>query len=331
MQVTGSTAHRANDNMKNRSLRGTGDRQRCEIVLDVPGDATLIEVGAMLTGPGTLWADDFEFAVVGDEVPTTGGLYSPAVETLEPDLPRAPRNLGCEGEPAAAPPPSSPPLMPLDRRHVMIPMRDGVELYTEIAALRNPHEPLPILLERTPYGAEQPGDRKLVPDAYTFVSQDIRGRNRSQGEFVMNRPTRDRRDPKGVDETTDAYDTVEWLIHNVPDNNGRVGVTGISYPGWLAEVVLLDPHPAVRAVSAQAPMTDTWMGDDFFHQGAFRQECGLSYAWSLEGEKAGAKWVPYGRCDTYDWFLSFPSLKALTDATGAMRLPTWRRFVEHPV
>jgi putative CocE/NonD family hydrolase len=141
----------------------------------------------------------------------------------------------------------------------MIPMRDGVELYTEIAALRNALEPLPILLDRTPYGAGPPGDRKLITDGYIFVSQDIRGRNKSQGEFVMNRPARDPRDPKSVDETTDAYDTVEWLIHNVPNNNGRVGVTGISYPGWLAEVVLLDPYPAVKAVSPQAPMTDTWL------------------------------------------------------------------------
>jgi|GEM_PF-4945523 len=328
MRIAGSAAHMVIDNMKDRSLRGTGDWQRCEIVLDVPRDATLIAIGAIFLGQGTLWADDFEFAVVGDEVPTTGALFPPQAETVEPDLPRAPRNLGCEGEPAVTPPP--PPLPPFDRRQVMIPMRDGVQLYTEIAALRNSLEPLPILLDRTPYGAHPPGDRKLITDGYIFVSQDIRGRNKSQGEFVMNRPARDPRDPKSVDETTDAYDTVEWLIHNVPNNNGRVGVTGISYPGWLAEVVLLDPHPAVKAVSPQAPMTDTWMGDDFFHQGAFRQDYGYSYAWSLEGKKAGAKWVPHGRYDTYDWFLSFPSLKALTDATDAMCLPTWRRFVEHP-
>jgi putative CocE/NonD family hydrolase len=328
MQITGSAAHRVNDNMRDRSLQGTGDWQRCEIVLEVPGDATLIDVGAILAGTGTLWADDFEFAVVGDEVPTTGALYPPQVETLDPDLPRAPRNLGFEGKPAGALPPPS--LPPFDRRQVMIPMRDGVQLYTDIAALRNPHEPLPILLNRTPGGTHPPGDRTLTTGGYIFVSQDIRGCNKSQGEFVMNRPARDPRDPKSVDETTDAYDTVEWLIHNVPNTNGRVGVTGVSYAGWLAEVVLLDPHPAVKAVSPQAPMTDTWMGDDFFHQGAFRQEYGFSYAWSLEGEKAGAKWVPYGRFDLYDWFLSFPSLKALTDATGAMRIPTWRRFVEHP-
>src|SRR5512139_264147 len=218
-----------------------------------------------------------------------------------------------------------------DRREAMVPMRDGVQLFTVIVSPREARQGLPILLHRTPYGADVSlADTYLVADLYIFVSQDIRGRNKSRGTFVMNRPARDRRDPKSVDETTDAYDTVEWLIHNVPNNNGRVGVTGVSYPGWLAEVVLLDPHPAVKAVSPQAPMTNTWMGDDFFHQGAFRQLYGLEYAWGLEGEKAGAKLVPYGRYDLYDWFLSFPSLKALTDATGAMRIPTWRRFVEHP-
>jgi putative CocE/NonD family hydrolase len=146
----------------------------------------------------------------------------------------------------------------------------------------------------------------------------------------MNRPARDPRDPKSVDETTDAYDTVEWLIHNVPNNNGRVGVTGISYPGWLAEVVLLDPHPAVKAVSPQAPMTDTWMGDDFFHQGAFRLSYGFEYGWGMESAMVGAGPLPITGPDVYDWYLSFPSLEALTGSTGAMRIPTWRRFAEHP-
>jgi putative CocE/NonD family hydrolase len=311
--------------MTGREVRGTADWQRCEIVLEVPADATLISFGAFLNGQGTLWADDFEFAVVDDTGPTTGRLYPRQIPTLRPDLLPAPTSLDFEGGATERP------VSAFDRRTVMIPMRDGVQLYTEIAAPWNAPEPPPILFNRTPYGADaSPFDRQLMTDGYIFVAQDIRGRGKSQGEFVMNRPARDSRDPKSVDETTDAYDTVEWLIRNVPNNNGRVGVTGVSYPGWLAEVVLLDPHPAVKAVSPQAPMTDTWMGDDFFHQGAFRQTYGFSYGWSMEGEKVGANWVPYGRYDTYDWFLSFPSLKTLTDATGAMRIPTWRRFIEHP-
>jgi putative CocE/NonD family hydrolase len=192
-------------------------------------------------------------------------------------------------------------------RSVMIPMRDGVALNTEILAPRTPKEPLPILLNRTPYGVyvSVPNPQSARGD-YIVVSQDIRGRNKSQGEFIMNRPARDPRDPKSVDESTDAYDTVEWLIHNVPDNNGRVGVTGVSYPGWLAEVVLLDPHPAVKAVSPQAPMTDTWLGDDFFHQGAFRQWYGFSYA-GWKGRRQGAASGPLVR--RLQWFRRF-SLKA---------------------
>jgi putative CocE/NonD family hydrolase len=185
-------------------------------------------------------------------------------------------------------------------------------------------------MTRTPYGAYAWIERELAADGYIFVSQDIRGRGRSEGTFEMNRPATDPRDSTAVDETTDAWDTVEWLVTNVPSNNGRVGVTGGSYPGWLAEVVLLGPHPAVKAVSPQAPMTDTWMGDDFFHQGAFRQTYGFGYSWGMEGEKAGAGAYPAQPRDSYEWYLSFPSLKALTDSTGALKIPTWRRFVEHP-
>jgi putative CocE/NonD family hydrolase len=172
--------------------------------------------------------------------------------------------------------------------------------------------------------------RALAADGYIFVGQNIRGRNGSEGAFVMNRPNREPGDTAATDESTDTWDTVEWLIHNVANNSGRVGIFGVSYPGWLAEEALIGPHPAVKAVSPQAPMTDTWMGDDFFHQGAFRQSYGFEYAWGMEAGMVGAGPLPIHRYDAYDWYLSFPSLKALTDSTGAMRIPTWRRFVEHP-
>ena len=225
-----------------------------------------------------------------------------------------------------------------DRRDVMIPMRDGVQLFAVIMTPRGIPGPLPILLNRTPYGAggwsageeAPPGLAALAADGYVFVQADIRGRNRSQGAFVMNRPNRSPADRSAVDESTDTYDTVEWLIHNVPDNNGKVGLFGISYPGWLTEEALIGPHPAVKAISPQAPMTDTWLGDDFFHQGAFRQSYGFEYAWGMEAREAGAGPMPITGTDTYAWYLSFPSLQALTDSTGAMRIPTWRRFVEHP-
>jgi len=224
------------------------------------------------------------------------------------------------------------------RREAMIPMRDGVKLFAVIMSPRDATGPLPILLTRTPYGArgwEEGEDAPrnlaaLAADGYVFVQEDIRGRNRSQGVFIMNRPNRDRRDSSATDESTDTYDTVEWLIRNVAGNNGRVGLFGISYPGWLAEEALIDPHPAVKAISPQAPMTDTWMGDDFFHQGAFRAAYGFEYGWGMEAEAAGAGPMPNQGADMYAWYLSFPSLAALTDSTGAMRIPTWRRFVEHP-
>ena len=225
-----------------------------------------------------------------------------------------------------------------DRREVMIPMRDGIKLFAVIMAPRGATEPLPILVTRTPYGATgwEPGRgvpdhyAALAADGYLFVQEDIRGRNRSEGVFVMNRPNRDPGDTTGTDESTDTWDTVEWLIHNVPGNNGKVGLFGISYPGWLAEEALIGAHPAVKAISPQAPMTDTWMGDDFFHQGAFRMSYGFEYGWGMEAGEAHAGPMPNRGDDMYAWYLSFPSLRALTDSTGALRIPTWRRFVEHP-
>jgi hypothetical protein len=227
----------------------------------------------------------------------------------------------------------------LDYRSVMVPMRDRSQLHTVIVRPRGQAGNLPIILQRTPYGT--PGAdiatdgmpapyRELAADGYIFVFQDIRGRGRSQGTFVMNRPFDSLRRRGAVDEATDAWDTVDWLLRNVPRHNGRVGVIGVSYPGWLAQAVLVNPHPAVKAVSPQAPMTDTWMGDDFFHQGAFRLSYGFEYSWGMEARAAGLGALPVARFDAYDWYLAFPTLRALTQATQADRIPTWRRFLEHP-
>ena len=146
------------------------------------------------------------------------------------------------------------------------------------------------MLIRTPYSADGAFSndtlpapyRELAKDGYYFVVQDIRGRYKSEGEFVMNRAQHDPKDPKGIDESTDTYDTIAWLVKSIPANNGRVGVMGVSYPGWLAGMAGVGAHPAVKAISPQAPMTDTWLGDDFFHQGAFRQTFGFEYAYSME-------------------------------------------------
>jgi putative CocE/NonD family hydrolase len=223
---------------------------------------------------------------------------------------------------------------PFDKREEMIPMRGGVRLHTLIFTLSRQSDALPIIMSRTPYGiggasSEGINNRyaELVKDGYIFVLQDIRGRYGSEGQFLMNRPLHDPRDPNGVDESTDTYDTIEWLIKNVPKNNGRVGILGVSYPGWLAAVATIDAHPALKASSPQAPMTDTWLGDDFFHNGAFRQSYGYEYVKAMETSKEGTD-VTFDR-DAYDWYLNAGSLSKLTALTEG-KFPTWNAFVAHP-
>jgi len=178
------------------------------------------------------------------------------------------------------------------RSEVMIPMRDGVKLHAVILKPTDVAQPLPFLIERTPYGVDRMTRSfffrvrpELARAGYIYVDQDIRGRFKSEGEFVMSRPLADHHDPKSVDESTDACDTVEWLLKNVSGNSGRAGFLGTSYPGFLAIMAGIDPHPAVKAVSPQAPMIDVWLGDDFFHNGAFRQTYGYDYAYSMETNK----------------------------------------------
>src|SRR5438034_91380 len=217
---------------------------------------------------------------------------------------------------------------------VMIPMRDGVRLHTVIVTPKTATAPLPILMERTPYGTE--GFAASVPrrakrlglDGYIHVEQDIRGRFGSEGAFDMNRPPHTGH--AGTDESSDTYDTIDWLVKNVPNNNGRVGIFGISYPGWLTAVAGIGAHPALKAISPQAPMGDAWMGDDFFHQGAFRASYGLEYSWMMEASSDLSVTPSPARYDTYEWYLSFPTLGALAQAVGADKWPTWRRFAEHP-
>lgn len=219
------------------------------------------------------------------------------------------------------------------RTETSIPMRDGVKLYTVIVTPEKQTEPAAILMVRTPYGSKGFGSNganrypELAKEGYVFVYQDIRGRYESEGQFIMNCPPRDKHDPKSVDESTDTYDTIDYLIKNVPNNNGRVGIYGVSYPGWLAAVALIDPHPALKASSPQAPMTDTWMGDDFFHNGAWRQSYGHEYVKSMETGKEGED-VSFD-IDAYDWYLNLKTLSALT-AKLENKLPTYNAFIAHP-
>ena len=163
-------------------------------------------------------------------------------------------------------------------------MRDGVALHTFIFVPKDRAGDLPILLTRTPYGIAASNGvfassyAELARDGYIFVFQDIRGRFGSEGQFVMLRSPRDKRDPKAIDESTDTYDTIEWLLRHVPHNNGRVGQLGVSYPGWLTVMSMLDPHPALKAVSPQASPASMFLGDDFHHNGAFRLSYGFEYS-----------------------------------------------------
>jgi putative CocE/NonD family hydrolase len=228
--------------------------------------------------------------------------------------------------------PSQTPEAKYDVIEAMVPMRDGVKLYTVICVPKTMTEPLPILLQRTPYGA---GTRianflpvaykELVADGYIFAFQDIRGKYKSEGNFRMNRPPRDKNDAKSIDEASDTYDAVDWLVKNVKNNNGRLGIFGVSYPGWLAVIPLLEPHPALKALSPQALMGDTWLGDDFFHQGGFRLAYGYEYVYGLESTKEGAD-PKFENYDMYEWYLKKGALSNFITPT----LPTWKDFIEHP-
>ena len=223
-------------------------------------------------------------------------------------------------------------------QEVMIPMRDGVRLQTVILTPTNASGPLPILLQRTPYGVPENADRAnesdrfndLIADGYVFVSQNIRGRFKSEGTFVMQRPVRDKSNPKSIDEGTDAYDTIDWLIKNVPNNNGRVGIWGISYPGWLVTQALLEPHPALKAASEQASPDDMFINDDFHHNGAFRLSYGFEYSALLETAKEENTNFKFDQYDTYSWYLNLGALSNANAKYFHEKLPTWNDFVEHP-
>ena len=225
-----------------------------------------------------------------------------------------------------------------EKKEVMVPMRDGVKLHTEIYTPRDAHEALPMLMERSPYGISGGPQgysnhlysaQDFYADGYIFVYQDIRGRYGSEGNFEMNRPLHDPQDAKGVDESTDTYDTIEWLVKHVAKNNGRAGVWGISYGGFLAAMAMVNPHPALKAVSEQACMGDAWMGDDFFHNGAFRLSYGFEYAALMETSKENFSFQ-YDNFDLYDWFLRLGLLSNANELYFHGKIPTWNNFVNHP-
>ena len=225
-----------------------------------------------------------------------------------------------------------------NRQEVMIPVRDGVRLQTVIFTPKKATQPLPFLILRTPYGVPENEDglagsgnfQELIADGYIFVSQNIRGRFKSEGTFVMTRPPRDRNDPKSIDEGTDSYDTIEWLLKNIPNNNGKAGIWGISYPGWLVTQALLEPHPALKAASEQASPDDMFVNDDFHHNGTFRLSYGFEYSALLESSKEKNTHFEFDQYDTYAWYLKLGALSNADRLYFHGKMPTWTNFVEHP-
>ena len=220
-------------------------------------------------------------------------------------------------------------------RDVMIPARDGVRLHAKIFTPKQQREPLPIIMTRTPYGvANAAGNfasyfKALTDEGYIFVFEDILGKFGSEGTFVMQRPARAPGDRKALDEGTDTYDTIDWLLQNVERNNGRVGMLGVSYSGWTTIMAALEPHPALRAISPQASPSDMWLGDDFHHNGAFRLSYGFEYAAMMEAGKDVQQFT-FDRYDTYDWYLSLGPLANVNKRYLHEKIPTWNDYVAHP-
>ena len=230
------------------------------------------------------------------------------------------------------------------RREVMIPMRDGVKLRTVIFMPRGATR-APILLSRTPYnagamtgstpsahfgeGADYYAREVIVESGYIRVDQDVRGKYGSEGDYILGRPLRGPQNSTPVDHATDTYDTIEWLVHNVPGTNGKVGILGISYDGFLALMALVNPHPALKVSVPINPLADGWIGDDWFHYGAFRQQM-MSYIYNQEATRSSeAQWWT-SHFDDYDMFMAAGSAGALGRLRGLEQLGFWRKLLEHP-
>jgi putative CocE/NonD family hydrolase len=229
------------------------------------------------------------------------------------------------------------------KRVVEIPMRDGVKLHTVIVIPRNAHH-APILLTRTPYDADgrtsradaptmrdvlPQGDEVFVDAGYIRVFQDIRGKYGSEGDYVMTRPLRGPLNGSAVDHATDAYDTIDWLTKNLPESNGKVGMFGSSYEGFTVVMALVDPHPALKVAAPESPMVDGWMGDDWFHYGAFRQT-NFDYIAGQNARRGKGATISRAGYDDYTNFLAAGSAGDYARAAGLDALPYWRKLSEHP-
>jgi putative CocE/NonD family hydrolase len=231
-----------------------------------------------------------------------------------------------------------------ERSEVMIPMRDGVKLFTVLVRPRKLDGPAPIVLTRTPYDADEEtsraasprgvmilpaDDEPLLRNGYIRAYQDVRGIHGSEGDYVMTLPPRGPLNSSDVDHSTDTWDTIEWLVKNVPGNNGKVGITGVSYDGFLTLMALLDPHPALAAAAPMNAMVEGWIGDDWYHNGALRQTM-IEYVYAQTSSKDADRALPFGYHDLYQAFLDAGSAAAVARRYGVDRLPAWRRLVENP-
>ncbi len=222
------------------------------------------------------------------------------------------------------------------RSELLIPMRDGTKLNTLIYCPNNINEPVPFLFLRSPYGVYDIASpdkiefyKDLAKEGYIFVFQDLRGRYKSEGSFEMLRFSRNKQNPNAFDESTDTYDTIDWLIKNTPNNNGKLGLLGQSYAGWTTMMGTIEPHPALKAACEQATISDMFIGDDFHHNGAFRLSYAFEYVFSEEYSKEDTLF-PFDTYDTFDWYLNLGPLSNVNEKHFYGRLPSWNNFITHP-
>ena len=226
-----------------------------------------------------------------------------------------------------------------------VPMRDGIKLFTRVFVPKDDSKSWPILLTRTPYALKPYGTdnytdpsgsfRSLAKDQFIMVSQDVRGRYGSEGEYVHVRPFNPSKGPKDIDESTDAWDTIDWLVKNVPSNSGQVGIFGISYPGFYAAMGMIDSHPSLKAASPQAPISDWFMGDDIHHNGAFflSQNFDFFYKFAQKPEdplRQDLRGFHFNTPDGYDFFLRMGPLANSDAALLKGKSPEWTEFLSHP-
>lgn len=238
--------------------------------------------------------------------------------------------------PQAAPAPAAQAQSPYSYEEVMVPMRDGARLQTVILRPRGKTGPLPILFQRTPYGvpaaapAKVPGNQvSLDKDGYIYVYQSMRGRFKSDGVFTLSTAVHPDK-PKVTDESTDAYDSIDWLVKHVKGTTGKVGMWGVSYPGFAAAVALIGPHPALKAVSPQAAWIDYWKSDDLHRNGALRLSYATDWLSMLQLDKTKDTDFQYDRYDTYDWFLSKGPVAEIDRQVFKGQVPMFTALLDHP-